>query len=100
MPNDVEIIVRGDSTPDSDAVIGRAIACWLTAAARSSLLKQMSIVLRGGPYLSPDEVADFWRAVLPAGVVEDLLVDGHSLKHCPSETRRPPPGHGGRRQEQ
>lgn len=76
MKYEIEILLKSGTTAAQHQTIADAIAAWCTWASRFPLTRQMKLAVHGGPYLEPEQLLETWRAVLPAGLVEELVVEG------------------------
>ncbi len=78
MTRDIEIILPPGGTPEQHLVLGIKVAHWLNSVADHSLTRQIRLTLDGGPHLTREEKIDLAWDLIPAGLVDDVLVEGRS----------------------
>jgi hypothetical protein len=71
--------------------LAQAIASWLNVCEASDLTQPIHISVRGGAYLSAEEVVELWRELLPDGLAAHVRINGQPLIAAPSQEQRPRP---------
>ncbi len=78
MTRDIEILVSPGCSPEHNLVLGIKVAHWLNFVADHSLTRQIRLTLDGGLHLTREEKLDLARDLIPAGLVDEVLVEGRS----------------------
>ena len=76
-PN-IELTLHPGTTPEDLHIIADAIAEWCALTSNCRVFHELRLTLMGGPYLTSEDTAAFWRAMVPPGAVEDIVIDGTS----------------------
>ena len=78
MCDEIELVLKPNTTPEELSEIATAITTWHMWATSFSMIREMRLVIKGGPYLTRDEKSRFFRHCLPASLVDDVVIDGRS----------------------
>lgn len=77
--NEIRLVLRPNASSRQLTLISEAVGRWLVWAADHDMIRRLEIVVKGGPYLGRNEMLETWRAILPAGLVEELVVEGEEV---------------------
>jgi hypothetical protein len=79
-----ELVLKPGTTPEQHSELVIAIAAWLDLATAYPLIRRLRISICGGPPLTREETLMRWAEILPPGLVDDVLIGGHSWRDTSS----------------